>query len=161
MRERSQDLNIPRRMLANFKDPDRFTKNAGRQPWVNRREKRLGNSNAHLYLVRQMQCSVCHRHTDIHAHHLRSGAAAKRRGVGMKSPDMFAVPLCAPHHEDIHHYGSRREVGWFAEYAINPHLLADALWHNTGDIARLNRVLLAHKLAASRELLRRRQDGRK
>ena len=25
--------------------PDRFAKGAGRQPWINRREKRIGNSN--------------------------------------------------------------------------------------------------------------------
>lgn len=152
-----QDLNASRRVLGNFR-PDRFAKNAGPAPWAKRREILEGNSNAHLALIRMLPCSVCEVAKGVHAHHLRSLQAAKERGVGRKASDRWAVSLCRAHHEDIHRYGSRREPEWFMDgFEINPHALANALWNNTGDISRLSRVLLAHKLEASRALIGRRR----
>ncbi len=146
-----QTLNKP--MLANFKDKDRFVPHAGRQKW---QATRSGMSPAHLALLRQLPCTVCHERAH-HAHHLRSGVAAKERGVGIKATDRWAVGLCFHHHDDVHRVGSRQECHWFSQWAIDPHLLANALWAGTGDLGRMGRILLAHKLAASRELTSRRK----
>ena len=147
-----QTLNKPQ--LANFR-PDRFAKNAGPQPWRTRRELRVGNSNAHLDLIRQLPCTLCERHGESDPHHLRFRAAAKERGVGMKATDRWSVPVCRRCHDEIHALGSRREEGLFRERGFNALALAHALWANTGALPRMNRVLLAHKLAAVREQLRR------
>ena len=137
--------------------PDRFAEGAGRQPWKTRRERREGNCNAHLFLVRSLPCLICGVRGRSDPHHLRHGQAAKGRGVGMKAQDRFCVPLCRACHDSTHAIGSRRERGYFAEYGYEALAVADALWVNSGDLSRLHRVLLAHKLAASRELLMRRK----
>lgn len=155
MSEWPADLNNLRRQYGNFR-PDKFAKNAGRQPWLKRREQREGNSNQHLFLVRQLPCLLCGAKAPSDPHHLRHGIALKHRGVGMKSPDRFCVPLCRSCHDGVHALGSRRERGHFNEHGYEALAVADALWINSGDVARMARVLLAHNLLASNAVLERR-----
>jgi hypothetical protein len=154
--ERPVDLNAPRWTYGNFK-PDKTSRYwpSKASKARTRRAEREGNSEAHLNLIRMLPCTVCHRKTDIHAHHLQSLAAARERGVGQKATDKWAVSLCGDHHMELHGLGSRREPEWFDEFGMNAHALAMAYWQSTGDFNRLNRILLAHKLAASRVLLER------
>jgi hypothetical protein len=140
--------------LANFK-PDRFAAQAAPQKW---RANRTGMSEGHLNLLRKLPCSVCELRAH-HAHHLRSGAAAKERGVSLKATDRWAVGLCWLHHDEVHRSGSRFEPAWFARWGINPHALATAMWANTGDLPRMGRVLIAHKQDATRSLKLRAQVG--
>ena len=90
-------------------------------------------------------------------HHLRYGEAAKERSIGRKSTDRRVIPLCRVHHDAAHALGSRRERAYFAEWGYEALAVSEALWLNSGDLSRMNRVLLAHKLAASRELLMRKK----
>lgn len=154
---RAADLNNLRREYGNFRRPeDRYPTKAQKDA---KKAQRAGNSVAHLNLIRMMaSCAVCHANKDLHAHHLTGGKAAKTRGVGRKAPDRFTLPLCAMHHTGhtgVHNVGSRREAAWFLDYGMDGEALADALWAGTGDIGRMNRILLAHKLIASRVLLER------
>lgn len=147
------------RTYGNFK-PDRYQARPPR--WKTRKELREGNSREHLALIRQLPCCICGTKGTraIHAHHLRSEAAARTRGVGMKAPDSMTVPLCWLHHDELHALGSRREVQWFKDQCeINPHALADSLWNNTGDLTRLHRVLQAFHDDA-RKRIRACQAGR-
>lgn len=155
MRDRASEIDRPR-VYGNFR-PDKFARNAGPQPWLKRREKREGNSNQHLFLIKRLPCLTCGVHGRSDPHHLRHGVAAKGRGVGMKAQDRYCVPLCRACHDAVHMIGSRRERGWFEDYGYQALALADALWVNSGDVSRMNRVLLAHKLAASRELVSRKR----
>ena len=155
-RDWPQDPTMVLKRYGNFK-PDRFAESAGRQPWANRREKREGNSNRHLFLVKSLPCLICGVVGPSDPHHLRHDLAAKERGVGQKATDRWTLPLCRNCHGDVHALGSRREREWFEDHGYQALALADALWVNSGDLSRLHRVLLAHKLAASRELLMRRK----
>lgn len=149
------------RVLANFKS-DHFSDRAAPQKWKSKRALRVGNSEAHLALIRKLPCTVCGtRKQVIHAHHLRSGEAVKERGVGMKCLDKRSLSLCWLHHDELHCVGSRREIEWFRDQCgIDPHALAAALWHCTGEIARMHRVLQAHRDDAYKRGWRPCQSGK-
>lgn len=151
-----QDLNMRRRQLANFR-PDRFGAMAAAQKW--RKDRKNASPKAapeHLALIRQLPCIVCGAKSEIHAHHLRSSGLGQTRGVGQKTGDRFVVPVCWRDHDAVHRIGSKKERDWFiAESGIDAYLLADALWATSGDVSRMYRVILAHQLQASRDLLER------
>lgn len=98
--------------------------------------RREGDSAAHLRFLRGLPCCAC-RHPSGpggEAHHLlRIGGV---RGVGMKAPDRWAVPLCRAHHDALHRDGN--EDRWFRSVGIDARALAGRLWHLTGedDLAR-------------------------
>ena len=127
------------------------------QKW---RNKRPGNSAEHLRLLRLLPCSVSPDNRDIQVHHLKGGPAIATRGMGMKAPDMWGVPLSARKHLfDLEAVGSRHEFAWFMSYGINPYDLAHRLWCGTGDRDRMARILLTHKLAGTAVLLDMRKAG--
>jgi hypothetical protein len=107
-------------------------------------ERREGNSEAHLALIRQLPCCVGGS-GHIDPHHLRCGPAAKERGTGQKATDQWVVPLSREAHEDAHRVGSRAEDGWFRARGIEDVVeLARALFRVTGDLDAMRRVLWAH-----------------
>lgn len=148
MRERPQNLNMPRWQLNNQR-PDRFRKPSKRAIAAAKRAAREDNDEEHLAMIRRLWCTLGHERQSVEAHHLQHGPALKHRGVGMKSPDRFAVPLVHWRHMELHSLGSRNERAYFEEQGIDPYALAEALWANRGDIARLARVLTAHQMQAS------------
>lgn len=147
-RERAQDLNINRRVLGNFRKTP-AEKHAMKAPksW---RAKRTGMSPEHLERIRQLGCAVCPENRNIEAHHLKSDAAKRERGVSLKATDRWAVPLCGRvHHPEIERLGSRREVEWFLSHGVDCHALAQALWNaSEHGVAHMRRVREAHSQAA-------------
>ena len=136
------------RVLGNFRKSVAERAKPG-QDW---RSKRAGMSPEHLSLIRQLPCTCCE-HRPSQSHHLKSAAAAKERGVFLRATDRWAIPLCGLiHHPEIERMGSRKEREWFARFGIDPHELANALWAATGDLARMGRVVIAHKQSAIRML---------
>lgn len=101
--------------------------------------KREGMSPTHLAWVRTLPCCCCpHPHgPGGEAHHLlriqgQSGTApGHRRGMGLKSPDRWAVPLCRAHHHALHQHGG--EESWFAGQGVDARSLAGRLWLVSGD----------------------------
>ena len=60
-------------------------------------------SNQHLAKVAAMGCCVCGQ--DAQAHHILDGSVAEVgiiKGMGMRTPDELAIPLCQPHHSELH-----------------------------------------------------------
>lgn len=152
MRERPQQLGRKDPVLANFR-PDKFSQPSPAAKARAKRAAREGNSEDHLALLRQLPCVCCERKSED-CHHLKSLDAAKHRGVGLRAPDMFALGICRMHHNEIERLGSRREFAWFQDnFGIHPHALAEALWRSTGNLQAMSRILLAHKLEATRKLL--------
>lgn len=136
---------VPReKVYGNFRQP-RWRVFTAHRDW---RKEREGMSDRHLALIRQLSCTLCPSPI-VDVHHLKSLAAAKERGIGLKATDQWSVPLCRLHHSDVERIGSRKEPAWFAEYGIDPHELAYCLWRATGHLGRMRRVLLAHQLQAS------------
>jgi hypothetical protein len=62
-------------------------------------------SPKHLEWIRSLKCVVhgC-RHTQCQAHHVRDAANA---GTAIKPGDEWVVPLCYPHHAELHLKGVR------------------------------------------------------
>jgi hypothetical protein len=72
-----------------------------------------------MYLrhIRQQSCLVCLTPQGIQAHHLRHVGG---KGMGTKTGDQWAVPMCYPHHRDCHEMGDEFEywldVGFDAQH---------------------------------------------
>jgi len=60
-------------------------------------------SKKYLDFVRRFPCCVCG-FPDTQAHHIRFSHIS---GMGMKSPDTWAIPMCHTHHREIHDRGLR------------------------------------------------------
>jgi hypothetical protein len=133
---------VPRdHILANFRPSlkERAKKHVSAQ------ERREGNSKAHLELVRQLPSCVSGVAGPCDPHHLRSQAAGQERGVGMRATDRWVVPLLRAEHDELHRISSRLEEAWFRERGVADVVeLANALWVNTGDLERMQKVLQAH-----------------
>jgi hypothetical protein len=68
----------------------------------------------HLKFVADRPCFVCETSHDVQAHHLmRTG----ERGIGLKSGDDKAIPLCFTHHTELHLNGD--EVDFFELHGID------------------------------------------
>ena len=57
----------------------------------------------HLQRVAELPCCVCGMEP-VQAHHL---VGRDMKGMGQKSSDMFAIPLCPWHHSELHNIGWR------------------------------------------------------
>jgi hypothetical protein len=78
---------------------------------------------AYLAWIREQPCCLCGRPAE--AAHLRVGSVNHNKtygGLGLKSSDKWAVPLCRPHHDEQHATGN--ELEFWARYGINPFELA-------------------------------------
>jgi len=88
-------------------------------------EPRRIRDRDHVRFVAQQTCLVCGRQP-CDAHHLRF---AQNRAFARKVSDEFTVPLCRGHHREVHHHGD--EAGWWEKVAIDPTVIARALWLKT------------------------------
>lgn len=113
-------------------------------------DKRPGMSAKHLEAIRKLPCLITGRMPAGEAHHLKGTG---ERGIGLRSTDKWAVPLCHAVHMELEGVGSRNELAWFqgqggiaGRVSIeDPHALADALWHASPDIARMTRIVIEHR----------------
>jgi hypothetical protein len=90
-------------------------------------------SPAHLDFVRSLPCLICGNETSVEAAHVRfpdPRAAKRQTGMGEKSDDVWALPLCGTHHRE-QHSGSER-MFWRA-HGIDPIFVALALSRISGD----------------------------
>jgi hypothetical protein len=73
----------------------------------------------YLRYVRRQPCCICGG-IDVEAHHLRVGSineGVTPPGMGQRSSDRWAVPLCNRHHRELHNMGDRE---FWASYGIDP-----------------------------------------
>lgn len=131
-------MHLKPHMYGNFKKP----KSPGKRKNSKRIEKRAGNSKPHLALIRQLPCCITLAIPCGEAHHIKSGT--RERGTGLRSTDKWALPMCHALHMEVERVGTRRELKWFRDRGIDAHALAAALWANTGNLAAMTKVLLAH-----------------
>ena len=90
----------------------------------------------HLTFIRSLPCAVCYgfKCGPSEAAHVRAENlcyAKRNSGLGAKPDDSWAVPLCHAHHMEQH---AGNEMNFWAEYQIDPFILALALWKHTGDL---------------------------
>jgi hypothetical protein len=73
-------------------------------PWLTFRDAlktgHLGRIEDRSYLdwVKSLECCVCNTPADDPHHIVVSG-----KGMGTKTPDYWAIPLCRQHHDELHH----------------------------------------------------------
>ena len=108
-----------------------------------KRDRSDGMSDAYLAKIRKLPSCISWQ-MPCEAHHLRSGPAARERGVGRKATDKWALPLTPEEHSQCHHYGSKREIAWFRSKGIHAHSLAKELWANRHNQMAMYRVLMDH-----------------
>jgi hypothetical protein len=82
-------------------------------------------SREHLRYVMQQPCLICGRKPSD-PHHLRY---MQPRGLGRKTSDEFAVPLCRGHHREAHR--AHDERAWWKQAGIDPSKVARRLWKKT------------------------------
>lgn len=127
-------------ILGNFR-PSRAAriKAKSRDP----RADREGDCEKHRAAIRKLPCCVpgCNV-VGCDPHHLKQTG---ERGMGMRSPDRWAVPLCRAHHDTIEGIGSKNELRWFADRGIDAIELAGALWSARCDAPSMTKIVLAHK----------------
>jgi hypothetical protein len=109
-----------------------------------RRRPRIEDRN-HLAFIRGLPCVVCGTRRNVEAAHIRMGSALygkRQAGMGEKPDDKFATPLCPKHHDEQH---SMNEAAFWSALAIDPLRLALALFDSSGDEARAEAIIRAHR----------------
>lgn len=106
-------------------------------------DDREGNSKKHLDLIRKLPCCTCPKTPGGQAHHIKTSG---QRGMGMRSPDRFAVPMCPECHlQGVERAGSKNEIAWFRKRGIEALDLAVALWTATGSLPQMTKIVIEHK----------------
>lgn len=109
------------------------------KPKKRKKKKRAGMDPKHLEFIRRLPCCICG-YEPVEAHHLKFGTG--ERGMGMRSTDKWAVPLCHEHHiNGVERFGSKMEASWFKAKGVNPLNLAKDLWGATGDIEAMWKII--------------------
>jgi hypothetical protein len=78
----------------------------------------------YLNFIRSLRCCLCGTNEGVEAAHLRVGSINDGKpttGMGEKSSDKWALPLCKRHH-DLQHQMSESE--FWASFGIDPFALA-------------------------------------
>ena len=91
----------------------------------------IGMSEPHCVLLRQCPCLMCGVSPAGTVHHLKSGDARATRGVNLRAPDKFGVPLCwLPCHAGLEEVAGCHEYAIFGARGIaDPFKVADDLWN--------------------------------
>lgn len=107
---------------------------------------REGNDEKHLANIRLLPCCVCGNPPPNTVHHLKQTG---QRGMGMRSPDRFGVPMCFMAgqncHEQIERIGSKYELEWFRKRGIEALDLAGSLWANKHSLDAMRAILRAYR----------------
>jgi hypothetical protein len=114
-------------------------------------DDRAGMSKAHLALIRLLPCAVCRIYGGVQAHHLM---VKEHRGIGMRAPDMFAIPLCDSCHHRLHTRGSRAHTELLRGEGVDDLRLASELWQES-----LSNATYTGKLNAMRSIVMRHEVG--
>lgn len=107
------------------------------------RADREGNDAKHLAAIRKLPCCIpgCNI-VGCDPHHIKS---AGERGMQLRAPDKWALPLCRQHHDEVERIGSRNEVRWFRHRGVHCLDLCKALWGFRADAGAMTRIILANK----------------
>ena len=113
-----------------------------RKPSAEARRER--EAPGYLDKIRKLPCCIpgCDALPPSQAHHLK---CTGERGIGKKSSNRWAVPLCSEcHMNGVERVGSRQEAAWFRERGILCLDLAAALYANAHSLDAMISVLNVH-----------------
>lgn len=103
-----------------------------------KRNEREGMSPHHLRNVRNLRCSTkgCGALPPSDPHHCKRGTG--ERGMGLRSTDKWAIPLCRKHHHEVEMMGTQNEPEWMGNLSM-------ALWANRDDFLMMEAVVAAYR----------------
>jgi DNA-binding transcriptional regulator PaaX len=135
---------VPREHVLNNQRPSLSERSKKR---VSSQERREGNCEKHLALLRLCPCAVSLKMPAGEVHHLKMGLAGQERGMGMRATDKWGIPLCHDVHMDLESHGSRREYEFLSARGLHdPIGLADALWRCVPKtVEAYTKIILAHR----------------
>ena len=90
-----------------------------------KRAKRPGNDLDYLKKIKRLPCIITGRRDNIDPHHLKCMGG---RGMGMKAPDRYLVPLQRMTHSELEDLGSKNEEEYFFTNGIDCKKLAKELY---------------------------------
>ncbi len=111
--------------------------------------RREREAPGYLEKIRQLSCCIpgCREPPPSHAHHLK---CTGERGIGRKSSNRWALPLCYECHiNGVERVGSRQEAAWFLTRGILCLDLAAALYANAHSLDAMMNVLNIHREKAA------------
>lgn len=130
------------RIYGNFK-PSKGKQAKAKKTRVRAAERRDGMSAKHLAAIRKCPCIGCLKIPAGTVHHLK---ATGERGLALRSPDKFGVPLCFGCHDAIERAGAKNEISTFEAWGVPDVLqLASDLWRVSPEAPRMTKVVIAHK----------------
>lgn len=88
-----------------------------REPKPSPKNKRVRDKK-HLLKIKSLGCCIC-KSPEADAHHLR--IVGQGRALGLKNSDLYVVPLCRTHHNELHDFGD--EALFFAVHGVDIRLL--------------------------------------
>jgi hypothetical protein len=95
-----------------------------------RKSREYRSDREHLSWLRTLPCCISGAYGVV-VHHLLS---APGRGVAMKAPDWWTLPMTQEWHDTLHRQcASKTEEEWFIRHGVQPHVLARILWNNSMD----------------------------
>ena len=115
--------------------------------------KREREAPGYVEKIRKLPCCIpsCNEPAPSHAHHLK---CTGERGIGKKSSNRWAIPLCYECHiNGVERLGSRQEAAWFRERGILCLDLAAALYANSHSFEAMMNVLKTHREKSAEALL--------
>lgn len=112
------------------------------------RKVRDGMSALHLARIRLLPCCVCGKPAPSDPHHLMR-VEAGARGMGLRTADKWAIPLCRRHHDWIQ---AGEEEEKLAAEGIDGRALARSLWANAGNQQAMERAVLHMRQEAALKL---------
>lgn len=104
------------------------------------------HSEAHLAFIRKLPCLITGRMPQvavIEAAHIRYSSfphGKRETGKGEKPHDCWVVPLCQDKHREQH---SMAEQDFWAQYQIDPLIVAPLLWVHSGNLINATAVINA------------------
>ena len=111
----------------------------------------------HMDMVRAIQmCAATGRIGAVDVHHLMRGEGVVR-GMGMKAPGRYVIPLCRRVHDEITPTPNPEQV-LMNRYGLDARALADALWQHRGNLNRMSRAVGRHYLDARQRMDRSHGD---
>jgi hypothetical protein len=113
---------------------------------------RLRRAN-YLTDVRSCGCILTGRTQRVEAAHIRYGdleGGKPPTGMGRKPDDCWVLPLCAELHRELpgsQHAGNERD--WWAQFGIDPIVVARALWNNRDHLEIMRDLVVMHRPAGA------------
>lgn len=101
--------------------------------------KKQREARSHVDLVKMLPCCATNKHAPSDPHHLMR-VGPSERGLGMKTPGRWTIPLSRGVHSEITDTPDP-EAALMERYGVDARALAEALWSVSPDVKKMLRAV--------------------